>query len=55
MAIMENVPSRQNCSFKKCTWKQGFQMNKQINWHSKATEKLKNSKIASLIDSLQKA
>ena len=24
IAIMGNVPVRQGCSFKKCTWKQGF-------------------------------
>lgn len=61
MAIMENIPVRQNCcSFKTCIWKQGLsdhqtEWDTYFNWHGKASRRLQDSKIASLKDVLQKA
>lgn len=60
MAIMENAPIRQNHSLKKYTWKQGFpdqqtEWNTYFNWYTEAPQRLQDSRIALLKDSLQKA
>lgn len=51
MAIMWSVPIRQDISFNKFTWKQGFpnqhtEWNIYFNWHAEASKSLQDSQIA---------